>query len=355
MLFRSVSQSRYIGAASTDTITAVGHQFTANQSIRFPTLTGGGGILASTGTYYVRDISGDTFKISVISGGSVFDFITDITAGTVIGMQENVCIKNNAGDTNSSIVIVPKGTGSFIVGPKPSETSAGGARPRGDNSVDIQPSGGSGGNVALGLKSICIGNACRADGESAIAIGQNASARNNFNVSIGRDAGGAQVDDCINIGTFAIARGTNGVAIGRLVDNSLRSVFANRVFSSIYWSGTTTNNSATILNLDGTATNRFTIAANTAAMVDLNIIARRTDTVDKWFSSRRMVAIRRNNANGTAIIGSVQTIGTDQTEGSPTWSVAITADDTNEALQVEVTGAASETVSWRVMAFYQVV
>ena len=84
-------------------------------------------------------------------------------------------------------------------------------------------------------------------------------------------------------------------------------------------------------------------------------ITRRTDTVDKWFSSRRMVAIRRNNANGTAIIGSDQTIGTDQTEGSPAWSVAITADDTNEALQVEVTGAASETVNWRVMAFYQVV
>lgn len=126
-------------------------------------------------------------------------------------------------------------------------------------------------------------------------------------------------------------------------------------FRSVYWSGTTSNNSATILNLDGTATNRFTIAANTAAMVDLNIIARRTDTVDKWFSSRRTVAIRRNNANGTAIIGSVQTIGADQTEGSPTWSVAITADDTNEALQVEVTGATGETVSWRVMAFYQVV
>ena len=126
-------------------------------------------------------------------------------------------------------------------------------------------------------------------------------------------------------------------------------------YCALYWSGTTTNNSATILNLDGTATNRFTIAANTAAMVDINIIARRTDTVDKWFSSRRMVAIRRNNANGTAIIGSVQTIGTDQTEGSPAWSVAITADDTNEALQVEVTGAASETVNWRVMAFYQVV
>lgn len=130
---------------------------------------------------------------------------------------------------------------------------------------------------------------------------------------------------------------------------------AFRPFSSVYWGGQTTNATPTILNLDNTATNRFTIGANTAVMADIFIIARRSDTVDKWFSSRRMVAIRRNNANGTAIIGSVQTIGTDQTEGSPTWSVAITADDTNEALQVEVTGAASETVQWRVMAMCRVV
>jgi hypothetical protein len=90
-------------------------------------------------------------------------------------------------------------------------------------------------------------------------------------------------------------------------------------------------------------------------MADLFIIARRSDTVDKWFSGRRMVAIRRNNANGTAIIGSVQTIGADQTEGSPTWSVTITADDTNEALQVQVTGATGETIQWRVLALYRVV
>lgn len=122
----------------------------------------------------------------------------------------------------------------------------------------------------------------------------------------------------------------------------------------MYYNGSTTNATPTNLSLDNAAI-RFTIAANTAIMADLFIIARRTDTVDKWFSSRRMVAIRRNNANGTAIIGSVQIIGTDQTEGSPTWSVAVTADDTNEALQVEVTGAANETVQWRVLALYRVV
>jgi hypothetical protein len=350
----AVSPFACTAVASTDVITAVGHNFTTNQGVMFPTLTGGGGLIAATGTYFVRDISGDTFKVSLASGGAALDITTDITAGTVVAIQENVAIRNISSDTNSSVVITPKGTGSFIVGPKPDGSNSAGIK-RGDNSIDIQTTRTSSNSVASGLRSVVVGNGCRAAGESAVAVGDRSVAINDFSISIGREAGGASVNDAICIGTLASASATNGVVIGRLVTNSLRSAFATRVFSSVYWSGTTTNATATILNLDGTATNRFTIAANTAVIADIYIIARRTDTVDKWFSGQRKVAIRRNNANGTAIIGSVETIGADQTEGSPTWSVAITADDTNEALQVEVTGAASETVSWRVMAFYHVV
>jgi hypothetical protein len=349
----AVSPFACTAVASTDVITAVGHNFIANQAVRFPTLTGGGGLIV-TGTYFVRDISGDTFKVSTTSGGAAFDITTDMTAGTVVAIQENVTIKNISADANSSIVISPKGTGAFIVGSKPSEGSTATLR-RGDYAIDIQTSIAAGSAVASGSRSVVVGNACRAAGESAVAVGDRSVAINDFSISIGREAGGASVNDAICIGTLASASATNGVVIGRLVANSLRSAFATRVFSSVYWSGSTTNATATILNLDGTATNRLTIAANTAVIANLYIIARRTDTVDKWFSGQRKVAIRRNNANGTAIIGSVETIGADQTEGSPTWSVAITADDTNEALQVEVTGAASETVSWRVMAFYHVV
>jgi hypothetical protein len=350
----AVSPFACTAVASTDVITAVGHNFIANQAVRFPTLTGGGGLIAATGTYFVRDISGDTFKVSTSSGGAALDITTDMTAGTVVAIQENVTIKNISADANSSIVISPKGTGAFIVGSKPSEGSTATLK-RGDYAIDIQTSIAAGSAVASGSRSVVVGNACRAAGESGVAVGDRSVAINDFSISIGREAGGASVNDAICIGTLASASATNGVVIGRLVTNSLRSAFATRVFSSVYWSGSTTNATATILNLDGTATNRFTIAANTAVIANLYIIARRTDTVDKWFSGQRKVAIRRNNANGTAIIGSVETIGADQTEGSPTWSVAITADDTNEALQCEVTGAASESVSWRVMAFYQVV
>jgi hypothetical protein len=56
-------------------------------------------------------------------------------------------------------------------------------------------------------------------------------------------------------------------------------------------------------------------------------------------------AIRRNAANGTALVGSVTS--TAYTEGAMSGaSVAVTADDTNEALQISVTGLASKAIRW---------
>ena len=73
----------------------------------------------------------------------------------------------------------------------------------------------------------------------------------------------------------------------------------------------------------------------------------------KAFFGYRLVSIKRDNANNTALVGSLQTLGTDQNTGSPTWSVDVDADDTNESLRIRVTGATSETVYWRVTAILQ--
>jgi hypothetical protein len=327
------------GVASTDVITAVGHNFTTNQLVRFVTLTGATGNFFVGSSYFVRDISGDTFKLALTSGGSAINFTTDITAATIVAVQNNVVLRNASGETNSSLVLLTKGTAPIIISNTPPDGTAAGGNPRGTESVCIVPSRSEASQVASGNESVAIGRRATASGNGSVAIGNFAFATAGNSVGIGSLNGR---------GTAASSVGINAIA-------DMRGQFACYPFSSLFWAGATTNATATVLNLDGTATNRFTIAANTAVIANLYIIARRTDTVDKWFSGQRKVAIRRNNANGTAIIGSVETIGADQTEGSPTWSVAITADDTNEALQVEVTGAASETVSWRVMAFYHVV
>jgi phage gp37-like protein len=208
-------------------------------------------------------------------------------------------------------------------------------------SIVIDGEGGAlanGGNNAIAIGSV----AQSTGGNGTIAIGQSATASAAASMAIG--------------GFDAQATGAWSVAIGRESRASLRAQFGTRPFSSVYWGGQTTNNTATILTLDatGTATDRFTIAASTALAVDILLVARRSDTADKWLVARRFLGIRRDGSNNTALIGTVQTLGTDQSAGSPTWTFALTADDTNEALQLEVTGAASETIQWRATAFYRV-
>jgi hypothetical protein len=253
-------------------------------------------------------------------------------------------------------------SGAFYVGLAPTTTALGA------NAINIQTSRSAATRIASGLSAVGIGSNCSAGGANCVAVGGNSSA-NARCVALGDDAQatlqGDQVvigfsargsnSEAVAVGREANASAVRSVAIGRSIASSLRAQFSTYPFSAIYWGGQTTDDTATVLNLDATATNRFTIAANTALAVDILLVARRSDTANKWLVARRFLGIRRDGSNNTSLIGSVQTLGTDQSEGSPTWSFTLTADDTNEALQLEVTGAASETVQWRATAFYRVV
>ena len=60
----------------------------------------------------------------------------------------------------------------------------------------------------------------------------------------------------------------------------------------------------------------------------------------------RKVAIK-NVGGVTSLIDSVSTIGTD-VETNASYDVTITADDTNDALSVKVTGVDGETIRWTI-------
>lgn len=70
------------GNATTNIITATGHNFVANQAVRFSSLVGGTGLNTSS-VYFIRDVSGATFKVASAVGGAAIDFSSDITGGTV--------------------------------------------------------------------------------------------------------------------------------------------------------------------------------------------------------------------------------------------------------------------------------
>lgn len=105
----------------------------------------------------------------------------------------------------------------------------------------------------------------------------------------------------------------------------------------------TTNATATNLYLDGSSS-RLTIPADTAWVFIVDIVASQQGMANIKKFQRAGVIV---NDGGTTSISTVDTIGTDRTIGTPgAWSVSITADNTNDALNISVTGAASTNIRW---------
>jgi hypothetical protein len=105
----------------------------------------------------------------------------------------------------------------------------------------------------------------------------------------------------------------------------------------------TVNASGTVLFLDGSSA-RLTIPAETTWIFTTKLSAYNdTDNLRAGYNIRGCIG--RNAANGTSIIGS--NIVESWVEGAMSGCVATaTADDTNEALQINVTGLASKNIRW---------
>jgi hypothetical protein len=103
----------------------------------------------------------------------------------------------------------------------------------------------------------------------------------------------------------------------------------------------------TVLTLDGGtpgSTNRLTIAASTAwsFLIKISAYNNTDNAAASWFLKG---GIRRNAANGTTLIGSV-TSETWTEAAMSTATVSAVADDTNEALEIRVTGIAGKSIRW---------
>jgi hypothetical protein len=102
----------------------------------------------------------------------------------------------------------------------------------------------------------------------------------------------------------------------------------------------TTTNSAVTLFLDGSST-RLTIPSGKIIHATVHIVGSKSDG-SAVASYMRQVTIK-NVGGTTSLVGTVNTIGTDEAAST---SIAITADNTNDALDIAVTGITSETWRW---------
>ncbi len=388
-----VSITGITGDALTDVITATGSAFSNGQPVRFTALTGGTGLNTTT-NYFVRDVSGATFKLETSIGGGAINFTTNITAGTLLtghSVSTNVTLSENTTATNSALVLAPKGTGAFILGPKPDGTTTGG-NARGAKAVDLQLSRTAATQVASGGESVICGGKnntasgaqsviCAGEANTCIALGSiicsglsNQCSAADYNALVGGVSNnvsatlafiGAGRSNLASGNASVIAGGGDG-AIGNTASASNSAILggssalANRIgmqahangsFSGTSGSGDaqrarfvlrckTTTNTGVEMALNG-ATTYLGIPSGKIIACTINITGSKSDGTAVAHYLRQYCV---KNIGGTSSqVYAPVTIGTDNAAGT---TIALSANNADDTLRISVTGITSETWRW---------
>jgi len=198
-----------------------------------------------------------------------------------------------------------------------------------------------------------FGEGAKAYTESSVAMGASANAHAANATAFGSDAGvssSGEVGTAIGASTYvnhygAVALGYRSES-GRELE-TVRSIGASAqaAISEIGWYAVTFDASPYQLRVGNRTNTHCTLAANTAAMFHVDLLARdnAAGNVKAW---RFSGIIKRDGSNNTSIVGTPtkDVLGADS--GASAWDATVTADDTNEALAVQVTGAAFTGIEW---------
>jgi hypothetical protein len=305
--------------------------------------------------------------------------IDDATTST----QNNVAIVNaHAGQTNSALVLSPKGTGALLA-QKPNGAVSGG-NARGANAVDLQTSRNAAAQVASGVGSVICGgiNNTASNTQSVVCGGSGNSATGVYDVvngGLGCSATGGYAAvaggylnsatgsmSFVGSGGLCSASAMRAVVAGGDINTSSGNFsaiiggfygLANRYGMQAHAAGQfaaqgdaqrarfvlrnkTTTNAAVELFLDGSAT-RLTIPSGKVLGLTINITGIKSDGTAVAHYLRQYAL--KNVAGTTTEVYAPVTIGTDNAAGT---IIALSANDTNDALKVEVTGITSEIWRW---------
>jgi len=304
-----------------------------------------GQVLTSNGT-------GLAPTMQTVSGGGGLTNITEtlLTASPNNTVNaERLAVTN--GTTNVDLVLVPKGTGAFIIGPAPDNTATGGNK-RGTGAVDLMLTRNSLIQVASAADSALLGGQYnKAQGAASAVVGSyNCTTSGTYSF-----IGGANSSSSAGYSSAVIGGGgnsTSGDSSVALGGNSSLPYLANMVARgagqyaaqtiSAILTGKTTDATPLILTAGRTGLNeRFSVTSGKHIAGIVQVTGVKSDGTLVAYYIRQVVI--KNVSGTTSLVGSVNTIGTDTAAGT---SIAITADDTNDALAISVTGITSETWRW---------
>ncbi|MBI3257872.1 MAG: hypothetical protein HYZ54_00070 [Ignavibacteriae bacterium] len=254
----------------------------------------------------------------------------------------------SGGTTNQDLVLSPKGVGAFQL-QLPDGNYTGGNK-RGVYAIDLQLQRSQSNQVASGGASFVVGHSNTSSNSYSIAMGYGNISSAVNSISIG-ELNTASASDSIAMGYKNNSNSSCSIALGCQSKTSLWGQLTLQgdnyngagKFQQflINTSGVTSNSTSQELFLDGNSL-RLIVSINTTYLFKILLLGHGTDNAD--VACYEFSGAISNRAGTTAIVGTVSKNIIVETDS--TWDADVTADDTNDALVVTVTGASGKNIYW---------
>ena len=210
---------------------------------------------------------------------------------------------------------------------------------------------------ATGTNSIAMGYQAKATGSYGIAIGLSATASGPFHtLALGGNGsiasasyatainGGNVGNEATQSGAFAFGRGAKAAIQGKFAFANDRFSLSGDAQGGMYiLRADTTDATATVLTTNNNtagSTNQIVAASDTCITFDGTITAMQNGA--QAYASWRIEGLLVNDGGTTTLANSATTIIDNQSS----WGMALSADNTNNALAITVTGEASHNIRW---------
>lgn len=300
-------------------------------------------VTVASGTQFLVVDSGSTYNTTAsnvaayIKGANLPSLTSTLNTSAPNDTNNVSGLTASGGSTNQFLALVPKGTGG-ITGAIPDSSSTGG-NVRGTKSVDLQFTRNAATQVALGSGSAIIGGSYNTVDSTGYLSFIGGGLYNNLTGYYSAAIGGGWGSDRGQYQT--VVQGSwNGA-------NSLGMAQFRR---TVLTRDTTTATPAVLLCDSGgvaSATSQVYVAGAAAYAYKIQVIANTfagNSYVKAWTISGAVK--RTGNAASTQLVGSPTYVVDAADQFTTAWTVAVSADTTNGALAVTVTGEASRSIRW---------
>lgn len=246
---------------------------------------------------------------------------------------------------------------------------------RGAASFDVQGTRNAATKVASGANAFAFGSNCTASGSNAIAIGSNCTVSGSNAIALGNGAIATGISayalgqSCTSSGNYSVSFGLSGqstasyaASFGAYARNAINAsdvVSGSTVtYPGVHQMGRiplgviTTDATPAVLNITSTVSTRPVLSAKAVWFFRVHLVAYTSTGTYRVAAWEITGVIARDNSNNTRI---VETPTVTQIVNESSWITTqptVTADDTNEAVAITVTGLAATTIRWTGGAYY---